>query len=103
MQHTLDYNGITFEVEIIPYKECFSFGLRGLSEETAEPEMLTIRPSSCYTASSWIVLDVEEFPDIENSLIDAGIIEPEIITVIDYNFENYPVYELSDDAIALKK
>lgn len=96
----MNYNGTTYNVEVLTYYGGMSLGIIGTDEVDSDNyEMFTLNPTIPPQDETYIVLNNERYLGIENVLIDNGVIESELEEVIKINNVSYPVYKLTDKAV----
>ncbi|MEX2935942.1 hypothetical protein [Staphylococcus saprophyticus] len=97
MQHIINYNETNYVIEVVIDNESKTYLVTARTEEsTRENETLTKIIEMPSLDTTWVLIDEVNFPGIENVLIEANILEPDLITVI---WEDYPVYQLTSEAI----
>jgi thymidine kinase len=97
MQHIINYNETNYLIEVATDYESKTYLVTARTDEsTKEQEILTKIMEMPALDITCVMIDEVNFPGIENVLIEANILEPDLLTVI---FDDYPVYQLTNEAI----
>lgn len=95
----INYNNKTLEVQIERYVFTDATGLVAFNEDGEVYGHITVN-TGIPMLEYWITIDTNNYPNIDNALMEAGIIDDELITYACSGFCSYPVYAFTETVCA---
>ncbi|MCD9074475.1 hypothetical protein LDL00_11630 [Staphylococcus epidermidis] len=94
----LNYNNQKYNIKIRNFYDGISIAilLEPQDNNSEELKIVSIASEVPPMIDNWVLVDTNNYPDIEDVLIENKIIEPDIVTQICYGSQFYPCYSLTD-------